>query len=1665
MSSLATCLRKAKVLTEEDASAIRAAYQDLVDTGLKGSEAADRAISEYMAVLDDERSGVRKEAEAQGVAPESASEKLLYSTDSKSDTPLKLSIIAELYGENKGKMLPGMTKKSTIKDLAKILTARAKKTNRGKSYAAKTARNKEIVSEAMVLEALEAMKQTGHAGTWYSQVLRDALAIAGTLHPEINTDSEARTAFIFGMAITSNGMAVSENTKYAEKVYASYKRNGKFPNFGTGAEAGAMKKAFKLFNDLKEKWGMKSLTEFLNTDFTVAELKILGLSVSGENTTTTVKGSAIFGPKVGGGFYQNLSGNFDPLTMDRWWMRTWGRLVGNLSPEGISAAQNQVDNFLATLDGASDVVESYGYTVDEIQQSDKKMMALATKLHNKYAQGSFKDKSDINKAAKLLDTAVNFPIVAPRNGTERQWIREVVAETQRKLTERGYETDTASLQALLWYPEKEFYLQNGVGNERSKPTDYAQELAKLAKSRGITQSGIDGAIATARERLSAGNVGATTAASIEAGRGPTLAAKERQLLLQDAALRFLRELPATYSSTAPKGAARELNGAPVRAIHKPVIKAKNKLQAAGLAAPSFVELEPSPESAKLFFKRAQKGSGPTQNGYESMRLFMTPDGKAGFAIDGDQILSLYKNSDVKESGLAYPSLLLAVQEGARTLVTKDDFTQYAYAKIGFTTAARTSGSPDTLYMVHEESVHAHEPGEGLMVENEAEAVAAQEMLRDSAEPGRKRNRYRLDDDADTSEPGRILNRIESLKEQGKENKLSVGYIVSETKKLLRGKNGARQEAALSLIPRRNLKDFVRGNAMPSVAEYINLASRMDGRAFELQEQADELGKRWMRYTSKNKAAGKVLGSMMHNSTLAEVDPSKPYKPLKTGKMNLEDRAKDNKRREAHAYLKGFWDKMDTEAQSIYREVRDSYQENRRLVEKSITERIEQSEADPDAKRSVLTELRKQFEAGRVSGPYFPLARFGKLWASAKDADGEVVAFSKFEDEVERKAWEKEMRAGGFKVEHGKDLNSESSVKHIDPGFASKVTQLAGNVDKQLADEIWQLYLSNMPEMSMRKAFIHRKGRLGFATNALRAYGNAMFHGSHQISKLEYGGQMEAKLQEMEKEVQAMEAAGASDELWGAAVYIEMQKRHEAAMNPSGSAWAATATSLGFAWYLGATPAAALVNLSQSAIVGLPVLGARFSFAGASVELGKGSALFAASHGKMEDRLRGDERAAMDEARKMGIFSKTQGHDLAGMSEEGGSDVSSKQRQAMEIAGWMFHNAERANREVAFLAGYRLGRKEGLSHEDAIQVSEDLVWDAHFDYNTTNRPRVMQGDWPRVLFLFRQYSMNMTYRLARDFRDGVLQFTSGASKAEKTQALQRFAGMMTMTSVFAGATGLPMVWAVTGLLDALFGDEDEPFDSEAALRVWLAEQYGSKMAEAIVKGPTDAYVGVTASSRVGLNNLWIQEVPENLEGRQLAQHLVFQLAGPVIGGMGEAAVNAWELATGNQDDEATGRAVEGFMPKFVKDALKTARYAEEGVQNRRGDVILSKEDLTWRDLVAQGIGFTPAPVTLQYDQNRATGNVAKKIVKRRSSLMDRLFLAYRQGDAQERKATMAAIAKFNKANPGLSISPDSILSSAKSRAAYSARSVNGLALSPKQSHLHRKYKFTPEKGEK
>lgn len=208
-----------------------------------------------------------------------------------------------------------------------------------------------------IKEVEAAMAEEGHAADWYTTAVQRAVAIMGVLHPEISSDAaaaktgvftsaeEAKLGMMLAMAITSQGQTVQLNTRYAEEQFDILKRTGKFDttkDYGESAEPIAGNLA--LANDLVADHGWSGLDRIISADYTVAELrnflKAEGIKTNVEGKVDDiVQGALIFGPKIGQGFLQNLRGRFDPVTVDLWMRRTWGRWTGDVVPSGFSSEQ------------------------------------------------------------------------------------------------------------------------------------------------------------------------------------------------------------------------------------------------------------------------------------------------------------------------------------------------------------------------------------------------------------------------------------------------------------------------------------------------------------------------------------------------------------------------------------------------------------------------------------------------------------------------------------------------------------------------------------------------------------------------------------------------------------------------------------------------------------------------------------------------------------------------------------------------------------------------------------------------------------------------------------------------------------------------------------------------------------------------------------------------------------------------------------------------------------------------------------------------------------------------------------------------------------------------------------------------------------------------------
>ncbi|HFG1906369.1 TPA: PLxRFG domain-containing protein [Vibrio cholerae] len=853
----------------------------------------------------------------------------------------------------------------------------------------------------------------------------------------------------------------------------------------------------------------------------------------------------------------------------------------------------------------------------------------------------------------------------------------------------------------------------------------------------------------------------------------------------------------------------------------------------------------------------------------------------------------------------------------------------------------------------------------------------------------------------------------------------------------------------------------------------------------LAEEAAKIADDLSDWAKANQKEADELFAFAHEATLADVDPSEAFQSREEelkesiakqerilkeeGGLNSERGSKawktlqeerellkqEPNRRKRHVELRPQFARLNAEQKRRYRQMRDHYRAQSERMNKALEENIVRAVFDAKIRKAMLAELRQRHERA-AKGLYFPLSRHGDYWIDFADENGERQ-FMMFETKGEMELAAEKLRKAGFSLNSGMKAQFNAVQKASLP-FVADVLQLVEKANmytpakESLSDEIYQMYLRTLPARSMRRNFIHRKGVAGFSQDAVRALADQGFRQSRQQARLDHMDILDNHLDSIQKYVHELPNNVEADR-----VVEELNKRHEWVRNPSRAGWAQKLTSLGFVWMLGLTPAAALVNLTQNLQVALPILGSRYGMAESSKMMSQATAQYLKAaftrnrpkgQGILGSVLTGGEKEAMRRAVAQGVIDVTQAADLAGLAENPNAKYSGTWNKAMNIIGWAFHHAEVFNREVTYIAAYRLAMKKHGDHEKAIADAIKDTWDSHFDYSSINRARFMQSDMAAVALQFKQYSQNMTYYLWANLAKAL----NGETPEVKSIARKQLLGTLASTFFIGGAGALPL-WAITTAIEAaqeIVGDDDEPFDAETELKRMLAEAFGKENAALIWHGALPSISG-----RISLNDLWVRSINRDVDGGAAYMEYMKQALGPVIGGIGVS----WAQGLADISNDQFARGIERIPPKAIKDVLKTARYINEGgVTTKNGDEIVS--DLTAFELLGQASGFAIGRANLQYDENNAIKNYETFIVKRRQSLMNAYYTAYRLKDGEAMKAMMVKIRKFNQSQYGKRnpITTESLRLSLKVRARKRSITQNGVQVNPKMNSLVMQYDY-------
>ena len=345
---------------------------------------------------------------------------------------------------------------------------------------------------------------------WYSSRLNMAMKIFQELDPDL---SKPEDQFIMKtlLAVTSNGNEVSDQTAESFRIYQDWKRTGTLDQKSTqGTREETILEHLRLVDVLIAKVGWKDLEAFMSKVGPVSELRKelqsrFGFTkkqakdmTNGELVTEVVPYSLFLGPKLGS-FFNNLSGNFDTTTMDRWFMRTFGRTMGDqLVKVDIQKPKQRLieaidsliadpgSNLFKTLKGLK-VLPKFGKAINANQI--KRIATYFALKANRQGLSSVENevRLAINGMVKVSD---GFKLMeAPASGSHRRFIRAVMKEALDDFNKRNNTNFTpAEAQAILWYYEKLIHESNG-SRQKGEAPDYAAGANAIYRSINGRDSG------------------------------------------------------------------------------------------------------------------------------------------------------------------------------------------------------------------------------------------------------------------------------------------------------------------------------------------------------------------------------------------------------------------------------------------------------------------------------------------------------------------------------------------------------------------------------------------------------------------------------------------------------------------------------------------------------------------------------------------------------------------------------------------------------------------------------------------------------------------------------------------------------------------------------------------------------------------------------------------------------------------------------------------------------------------------------------------------------------------------------------------------------------------------------------------------------------------------
>lgn len=585
----------------------------------------------------------------------------------------------------------------------------------------------------------------------------------------------------------------------------------------------------------------------------------------------------------------------------------------------------------------------------------------------------------------------------------------------------------------------------------------------------------------------------------------------------------------------------------------------------------------------------------------------------------------------------------------------------------------------------------------------------------------------------------------------------------------------------------------------------------------------------------------------------------------------------------------------------------------------------------------------------------------------------------------------------------------------------------------------------------------RRNVLGHSENTIRDMVTYAQSSSRYIAKLEHANDLETAMKDMDAETHKDHSKAGIHARTQIANEVHKRVEGDNGFEQGGkmAPWIKRAMSASFTDKLG-SPAYSIINAMQTAMITTPYLAARYGVgrtfgamtkAYADVQakgiVGKGAAATVRQFAKrggtgdlvslVKENLSAEEKAMIDAHVEIGSISKSAGMEVADLAKEYtgvGGKVDAALGYLEGIVREMPKAVETVNRSVTALAGYRLARAAGESHEQAIQSSINFVNATQFNYSPTNAPPIFNHPLLKIALQFKKYGQGMYQLIGTQ----VGRAMRNASPGDRAEAVKTLIGIAGTHMAMAGALGLPtepfkymlMAAGAAGLPVGTWSDVEDK------VRKASASVFGATGGEAFSRG-LPRLLGLDLS-RMGLDSVTSFGEPRGRKEADVKSWLFDSISGPVVSLGGDYIKGAQAAANGD-----FGKAAEQMIPlKAASDALRAYRQATEGKKTAAG--VDKSAPYTPREAALRALGFGNAREAEEGARTSKFYRESSRAKEERGALVNKWVNA----SPTDKTKAWAAIQKWNQTAPAESkINPKELTDKAKRDAKAAKEMVLGI----------------------